>query len=237
MRKHNFFITSTGTGVGKTFLSCALIEAARARNLRCHAVKPVISGFTPEAVMDSDTGRIMQSLGLSHDEANLNSISPWRYKAALSPDLAAKREGDTIGFDDLTEFCLQSASRPLDLFLIEGVGGVMVPLDNKHTVADWMHALGIPAIVVVGTYLGAISHALTTMSALYSHHIPIKAVVVNESLNSTVSVADTIDSLKNFIKQIPIMPLYRNAKLEPSDAAFGQLFEFLFKDVLVKELA
>src|SRR3546814_8137834 len=79
-------------------------------------------------------------------------MSPWRFRAPLSPDMAAAREGRTVPFDDLVDHCrdrLAAAAGPL---LIEGVGGAMVPLDECHTVLDWMAALALPALLVSGTY-------------------------------------------------------------------------------------
>src|SRR6185312_4226156 len=99
---------------------------------------------------------------LSLDE--ITRISPWRFEAPLSPDMAARREGRAIDFDALVDFTRSTAS---PLTLVEGVGGVMVPLDEQHTTLDWMAAVGFPVMLVTGSYLGTLSHTLTAVGALH----------------------------------------------------------------------
>jgi dethiobiotin synthetase len=82
---------------------------------------------------------------------------------------------------------------PEDIVLIEGVGGVMVPLNDRRTVLDWIEALGIPVLLVIGTYLGSISHTLTALTALRQRQIPIRALIINESEHS---VAGTMDEMR-----------------------------------------
>ena len=79
-------------------------------------------------------------------------MSPWRFAAPLSPDMAASRERRSIPFDALVAHC-RAASERRGVTLIEGIGGVMTPLDAEHTVLDWIAALGAPALLVVGSYL------------------------------------------------------------------------------------
>ena len=80
--------------------------------------------------------------------------------------------------------------------LIEGVGGAMVPLDDRHTVADWIGALAMPVLLVGGSYLGALSHMLTALAALRDARIA--AVVINETPGSSVELADTVATMRNF---------------------------------------
>ena len=94
--------------------------------------------------------------------------------------------------------------------LIEGVGGAMVPLDEKRTVIDWMEALGIPAILVTGSYLGAISHALTTLEVLKMRRIPVHAVILNESHRSTVSMQAVVNELAPRV-QAPLVCVARRS--------------------------
>ena len=85
----------------------------------------------------------------------------------MSPDLAAAREGRSIDVDSVVTFCQTAIEQRRDILLIEGVGGVMVPLDGERTILDVMMALQLPLILVTGCYLGTISHTLTALDALY----------------------------------------------------------------------
>ena len=95
------------------------------------------------------------------------------------------------------------------MLFIEGVGGIMVPLDGKRTVLDWMAALNIPLILVVGGYLGAISHTLTALDVLAQRHLTIAAIVVSESERGTVELEDTVASIERFSDGVPVIGLPR----------------------------
>ncbi|HEU4618262.1 MAG TPA: dethiobiotin synthase [Gammaproteobacteria bacterium] len=195
------FITGTGTDVGKTFVALALIAALRAQGRKVCAVKPVASGFDPAAPEASDSGRLLRALGRPLDGAALASVSPWRFAAPLSPDMAAAREGRRIDFDELVRFSARSeeSDSAAEVTLIEGIGGVMVPLDERHTVLDWIEALRVPVLLVAGTYLGTLSHTLTAVHALESRGCAPAAVVLSESLEQPVPAEETQRVLRRFI--------------------------------------
>ncbi len=93
--------------------------------------------------------------------------------------------------------------------LIEGVGGVMVPLDDSRTVRDWIAALELPAVLVAGSYLGTLSHTLTACLALAAAGIPLRAIVISESAAAPVPLAETIAALARFVANTPIIGLPR----------------------------
>ncbi len=217
------FITSSGTGIGKTLVTAALAWQLRERGRSVQAIKPVISGFTAETAVESDSGIILTALGEKVTNDAIERITPWRFAAPLAPDLAASREGRTLELTDVVAFCRKASKdteRDDTMLLIEGVGGVMAPMTRDQTVADWMAALGFPAILVVGSYLGAISHTLTAAEALAARSIPMAAVVVSESEASTVALDDTVESLGRFLpeKRLIVLPRLRNS-VEPWRAA------------------
>ena len=176
-----YFITATGTDIGKTFVTCALVYGAP----RLRAFKPVISGFTGNA---TDTHCLIEAMG----GGDVAQVSPWRYAAPLSPNMAAEQEGAALPYESLLAWTQERAKEPC---LIEAVGGAMVPLDATHTVRDWMLAAGMPVIVVAGSYLGSISHTLTTLEVLKAAGITVRALVVSESENSTVPLDSTAKTL------------------------------------------
>ena len=204
-----FFITGTGTDIGKTFVTVALIGALRKRSHDVAALKPVATGFDPADMALSDGGRLLAALGRPITLNEVERISPWRYDAPLSPDMAARREGRPIDFGSLITFSSQAA--PHTTLLIEGIGGLMTPLDGKHTVVDWIGATGLPVILVVGSYLGALSHALTALEVLAQRRLAVTAAVVNETADSTVSLAETAETMGRLAAPLKIVCLPRVA--------------------------
>jgi dethiobiotin synthetase len=210
------FVTGSGTGVGKTFVMCALIRALTAAGRSVRALKPVVSGFDRARLEGSDSGLLLAAQGLPLSVANLDAISPWRFQAALSPDMAAAREGREVPFDALVEFCRTPSS--VDVTLIEGVGGVMVPLDAEHTVLDWIAAVRAPALLVVGSYLGTLSHTLTATAALKGRACPLLATIVSESEHQTVPAEETAAVLRRFVAGAPVH-VVRRAASDPQTSA------------------
>ncbi|HWE05801.1 MAG TPA: dethiobiotin synthase, partial [Rhizomicrobium sp.] len=148
-----YFVTATGTDIGKTYVTAGLIRHLRAGNAPVFALKPVVSGFDMAEAQASDPGILLRALGESVTPQAIARTSPWRFSAPLSPDMAAAREGRTIPFHELVAFCRDEIASTTGTLFIEGVGGVMVPLDAENTVLDWIAALHAPVILVAGTYL------------------------------------------------------------------------------------
>ncbi len=211
------FITATGTDIGKTHVACGLIRHLRARGQTVDALKPVVTGFEPAGLEASDPGRLLAALGRAVTPDEIARISPWRFTAPLAPDLAARREGRTVDFGELVRFSCAALLDCRGLLLIEGIGGIMVPIDGRHTVLDWMLALRLPLIVVAGSYLGSISHTLTCLDVLRRRELAVCALIVSETPAATVTVADTIDCLSRFAEGIPLIGLMRRGNgLEPA---------------------
>jgi dethiobiotin synthetase len=174
------------------------------------ALKPVASGFDPASPADSDTGALLRAQGLEPTAANLDAVSPWRFAAPLSPDMAAARERRSIPFDALVAHC-RAAGRSDGITLIEGIGGVMVPLDDERTVLDWIAALEAPTLLVVGSYLGTLSHGLTAAAALRDRGVQLLAVIVSESAEQPVPAAETAATFARFLVPAPVLVLPRVA--------------------------
>jgi len=203
------FITGTGTDIGKTFVVTALIQHFRNRKEPVGALKPVVTGFDPIRPETSDSGQLLAALGRAVTSDEIVRVSPWRFAAPLSPDLAAAREGRTLDFDQLVDFSRKATCEHSGKLLIEGIGGIMVPLDGRHTVLDWMSALKVPLLLIAGSYLGSISHTLTCLDVLKRRELSVRAVVVNETPGSTVTVAETIASVARLVQPTPVLALSR----------------------------
>ena len=195
-----YFITATGTDLGKTWLTAGVAQAGRAQGRTVRALKPVMSGYDPASHAASDAGKIGAG------------VTPWFFSAPLSPDLAAAKEGRHIDFAALCDWCQREvATHGDDLLLIEGVGGLMVPIDARHTVRDWIAALDLPVVLVCGTYLGALSHTLSALAALREVGCVPAWLVINESAHSTVTIDDTVASLRPHIGALPVQVLRRDS--------------------------
>lgn len=204
-----YFVTATGTDTGKTFCTAGLLRA----HPKLHAIKPLLSGYEPGQEEASDSGQLLTAMGLKVTARNIAAITPWRFKAPLSPDMAAAREGQRIPYDDLLAFCRAELAKAPDGLLIEGAGGAAVPLTETRMTADWIADLGIPVLLVSGTYLGSISHCITTAAFLLQRDIPIHAILLNESTNAPVPTEETQAALARYLP-CRIFPIARNAAPE-----------------------
>jgi dethiobiotin synthetase len=221
------FITATGTDIGKTFVTAGLIRHLRASGREVDALKPVMTGFDPAHPEASDAGVLLAALGRPVIAAEIARMSPFRFSAPLSPDMAARREQRDIDFNALAAFSTDAAARARGTLLIEGIGGVMVPLNDRHTVLDWMVALTCPVILVTGSYLGSLSHALTSIDALGPRSIAIRTVVVNETPGLSVPLADIVATLTRFAAPVPVVALPRLPATDTTHPAFAQIARML----------
>jgi dethiobiotin synthetase len=195
------FVTGTGTDVGKTYVTCALIRALKAKGATVDAFKPVVSGFDPKDAAGSDPARLAAALGSPGD---VFRIAPRRYLAPLSPNIAARLEGDTLVLDDMVIDAVARAAELRDgLLLVEGAGGVMSPLTDAETNLDMIAALGAPVLLVAGSYLGTISHVLTALVALRTAKARVAAVVLSESLDAP-DLTQTAQTLTPFLGGAPL---------------------------------
>ncbi|WP_158809111.1 dethiobiotin synthase [Beijerinckia sp. L45] len=204
------FVTATGTDAGKTYVSAGLIAACRRTAQHVDALKPVISGFDPANPEGSDTGRLLAALGEPVTPEAIARISPWRFAAPLSPDMAAALEGRTLSFDAIVAAC-RATLLPDRTTIIEGVGGVMVPLEPGRTILDLMAALAIPVVLVSPTGLGAISHLLTALDVLARRALAPAAIVLSETPGSTVPLKATLATLAGFCRRGDVFVLRRMA--------------------------
>ena len=172
------FVTGTDTAVGKTAVSACLLVAMRAAGEPVRAYKPVITGLQEPAPSDAsepwprDHELLGELVGMRPEE-----VSPVRYGPAVAPHLAAQLAGRRIDVDSL----IATAQRLADghTLIVEGVGGLLVPLSMDFSVCDLAHALGLGVIVVARSGLGTINHTLLTLRAARAAGLEVRAVVMN----------------------------------------------------------
>jgi len=170
------FVTATDTGVGKTVVGAAIVAAARRAGVAARPLKPVLTG-TEEQGVEHDH-ELLGRVGSIDPEL----VSPYRFRYPASPHLASALERRPLDGAELIARCRELADRcrrqgePL---VVEGVGGLLVPLDAATTVADLAGALGLPLVVVARPGLGTINHTLLTLEAARSRSLAVAAVVLN----------------------------------------------------------
>jgi dethiobiotin synthetase len=204
------FITATGTDVGKTQVVASLVRQFRQMGRSVEAVKPIVSGYDPAQAAASDTGILISAMALPFSPESIDRVSPWRFRAALSPDLAARQEERTIDVDAVVAFCQNAITQRSDILLIEGVGGIMVPLDGHRTILDVMMALQLPLILVTGSYRGAISHTLTALDSLFRRDMNVLATIVSETAGSPLPLDDVVSSIARFTAPVIGLPRSRS---------------------------
>jgi dethiobiotin synthetase len=163
------FVTATDTGVGKTILAGALVASLRARGEDVRARKPVVTGIDhpePGAPIDHE---LLASLSGERPE----TVSPARYGPAVSPHLAAELAGNAI--DVAALIADVRAGGPV---IVEGIGGLLVPLAAGWDVRRFAHALGLGVVVAARPGLGTINHTLLTLEAARSAGLDLRAVVL-----------------------------------------------------------
>lgn len=182
------FVTGTDTGVGKTVVAGAIAHWFRKRSFRVAVLKPAATGCVRrrEGLVSEDAEFLAHCADARHP---LDLICPQRYAEPLAPAVAAERAGRPLDWAAVQR-SIDLMSRDSDVLVVEGVGGVMVPMDERHTVLDVAVALGLPAIVVARPGLGTINHTVLTLNALRSAGVKVAGVVVNRYPAESASVAE-----------------------------------------------
>ncbi len=204
------FVAGAGTDIGKTWVSAALIRARLAAGGTIDAFKLVASGYDPAHPEDSDAGALLAAFGRAPTADAVHDLCPIRFAAPVSPAAAARREGVTLTLDGLLDNCrARMTEARAEVLLVEGAGGLMSPLTDEATVLDAIAALGVPTLLVGGTYLGGISHLLTAVEVLRARDLPIEALIVNESPPPAPDFDETLADIRRFAGGLPVIGVRR----------------------------
>lgn len=181
-------MTGTDTGVGKTLVAGAIADWARRQGVRVGVCKPVATGCQRrrEGLVSEDAEFLAHH---ADSRFSLNTICPQRFAEALAPAIAAERAKTAIEWNAI-DGAIQTMSKESDFMIVEGVGGVMVPMDRNATVLNMIQWLGLPAIVVARAGLGTINHTLLSVETLRRARVRVAGVVINEYPPETPGVAE-----------------------------------------------
>ncbi len=181
--KQQLFITGIGTEIGKTVVSAAFVQRFQADYW-----KPVQSGDLH--LTDTDkVGRLVDSHLVAHPES-------YRFELPASPHKSARKEGVTI---EDSKIQLPQTDNNL---IVEGAGGLYVPMAKGYYMIDLIERLGLPAVLVVRNYLGCINHAILSIEALKARHIPIAYLVLNGEFDTDTyeAIIENVDSATQIVR-------------------------------------
>ncbi len=205
-------VTATDTGVGKTVLAAAIIAALAARGERVVALKPAVTGLDErEPGVPADHELLGACAGMAPDD-----VAPHRFGPAASPHLAAALAGRPI---DVPGLVARARASRADALVVEGVGGLLVPLAPGWDVRAFAVALGLPVVIAARPGLGTINHTLLTVEAARAAGLDVRAVVLTPwprrpspvEQSNRVTIAELV--------AIPVAVLPRVARLDPAELA------------------
>ncbi len=207
-------ITGTDTGVGKTLVTCGLAASLVARGKRVAVMKPAETGCEERAggLHGSDASLLAF---FSNCSLPLDELCPYRFAPPLAPSVAAELEGVSIRPGKIVTLFRRMSDRH-DVVLVEGAGGLLVPLADRYTFADLAHDLEVSVLVIVGSKLGALNHTLLTLSYIQNSSLPLKGYILNHpvaaSNEATRTNAETLEKLTDVpcLGRIPHLPLSDN---------------------------
>lgn len=187
------FITGTDTDSGKTYSTCQLLKALHEKGYRAEALKPIASGCIVQngELVSQDAVEIK-----TYSNLTLDQINPWRFEPPVSPHIAAAQQGVCLSAKQIRDYCLEYTQKELDYLLIEGAGGLMVPLNESETWLDFLTLSQIPVILTVGIKLGCINHALLTQEVLNQHQISCLGWIANRLNPETLVIEEIIQTLE-----------------------------------------
>lgn len=216
-----FFITGTDTEIGKTFATVALTRALRAAGRRVSVLKPVASGCERiEGIWQNDDARALRAA--ADNDQDYASVNPLALVPAIAPHIAAQEAGVELSVARLLQLTDGTRSRSDEVLLIEGAGGFLVPLNARESYADFVQALRLPVILVVGMRLGCINHALLTAEAIRARGLTLAGWVANSPQPTMTRYIENLAYLRDHLPAPLLAEIPWQAE-RPEQAFAGQL--------------
>lgn len=198
------FITGTDTGVGKTYIAEQLAFGLRDKGINVGVMKPAETGCRHRSgkLIPRDALRLMKAAG---SDDSLALTNPYRFREPLAPFVAAQRVGKKIDLRIITRSFNTLCSKH-EFMIVEGAGGIMVPLTRRYTYLELAYMLKLPVVIVARPGLGTISHTLLTISALRLQNISLAGIIINYTVDRKAGLAEkTSFSIIAEISKLPIL--------------------------------
>ena len=202
-----FFITGTDTGVGKTVITVALIKAICRLGFTACGMKPIESGCLHQGdVLVPSDGMFIKTI--AHMEENIGHITPCRFKSPLAPLPASEIEGISVDFEKIKK-AFADISGKYDAVIIEGIGGLLVPITRNYSVIDMAKDFNLPLIVVSRPSLGTINHTMLTVNYALKEGLQVAGIIINynQPPESTLAEATNPEIIKR-ISPVPVIGIF-----------------------------
>jgi dethiobiotin synthetase len=208
------FVTGTDTGVGKTLASCALLHRLRARGVRALGMKPVAAGVeaSPEGPVNPDVAALRRA---SSWPALLEQVNPYLFEPPIAPHLAAASAGVRIEMAPIRK-AFEALRASADAIVVEGVGGFLVPLNDREDAGDLAVALALPVVLVVGMRLGCLNHALLTQQAIVARSLRLAGWIANSIDPRMQRFEDNLQALRQRIAAPLLGVIPHSAMADPA---------------------
>ena len=192
---HGLFVTGTDTGVGKTLVAAALLRGLAGRGVRVVGMKPVAAGCatTAQGFGSEDAAALIAA---SNVLAPIDLVNPYRFAPAIAPHVAAAQAGVTISLARIRE-AFVALSAMAQWVVVEGAGGLLVPLNDREDFGDLVGLLQLPVLLVVGMRLGCLNHALLTAEAVQRRGLRFAGWVANRLDGATPVFEQNVQTLRN----------------------------------------
>ncbi|MCC2616077.1 dethiobiotin synthase [Aestuariibacter halophilus] len=193
-----YFITGTDTDAGKTWVTCALMQAAAAQGITSVGYKPVSAGCeqTPQGLRNSDALSLQRHC---QPELAYDAVNPIAFADPVAPHLAARRQGVTIDMPTLVDGLDALCALQTDIVWVEGAGGWRLPLSGNGYLSDLAIARQLPVIMVVGMKLGCLNHAVLTAEAIRQDGLTLAGWIANDVDPTMLYHQDNIDTLHELL--------------------------------------
>lgn len=199
------FITGTDTGIGKTYIACAIAKALNKQKISVGVMKPISSGDREDAV------KLIKAAGVNE---SLEKVNPVFLKHPLAPFVSSQIENKKINMSDVWN-SFKYFKKKYDFNIIEGIGGIMVPIKEKYYVIDMIKEFSLPVLVAARPALGTINHTLLTVDKLYQNKLNIIGIVLSASSKNTLA-EKTNSKIIQSLTGLPVLnvPYKKEIKLE-----------------------
>jgi dethiobiotin synthetase len=196
--KRAYFITGTDTGVGKTLVACALLQAFVRQGIKAVGMKPVAAGCveTPAGLCCDDVENLRAAGNVA---APQELVNPYALILPVAPHIASAQMGSDIRLEKIEQSYLKLREMA-EVVVVEGIGGFMVPLNDREDTADMAQLLGLPVIMVVGLRLGCLNHALISAQAISQRGLTLAGWVANQIEPDMPFVQESIAALEQRLK-------------------------------------
>tara|TARA_A100001011_G_scaffold390887_1_gene475197 strand:- start:891 stop:1580 length:690 start_codon:yes stop_codon:yes gene_type:complete len=210
MYKKNIFITSTGTNLGKTYCLVEILKELAKKKIMANGYKPILSGFNSNNIADSDSYKILQTRNIIPDINLIKEITPWLFKSPIAPSIAAMKEKKTLKYKEVLKWCLEKSNKS-GINIFEGAGGIYVPIEGKKTILNLMQELECKVVLIVGNYLGSVSHTISAIKNIQHENIEIINVIINKNTDNNINIQDTENLINSvFNPKIKIRKVFQN---------------------------